>query len=96
VLKKKNKEKDIMDEVKPTDQKSLLKKHVPGASQMTQAQVVMAAVNNITILEETIRKMREENSTVALLSPMDCTYQPLDLTTDSSDSLSPVHEDSFT
>jgi hypothetical protein len=58
---------------------------------MIQAQVVMAAVNYITILEETIRKMREKNSTVAL--PMDCMWQPVDLTRDSSDSLSPVPEE---
>jgi hypothetical protein len=63
---------------------------------MIQAQVVISAVNYITILEETIRKRREENSTVPL--PMDCTlpFSPVDLTTDSSDSLSQVLEDSFT
>jgi hypothetical protein len=78
----------------------LLKKHVPGASQLTRPKVLIAAVNYITILEETIRKTREENSTVPLPSPMDCTwpFSPVDLTgtMDSSDSLSPVHEDSFT
>jgi hypothetical protein len=51
----------------------------------------MAAVNYITILEETIRKMREENYT--LPSPMNCRWQPVDLRTDSSDLLSPVHEE---
>jgi hypothetical protein len=38
----------------------LLKKHVPGASQLTQPEVVIAAVNYITFLEQTIQKMKEK------------------------------------
>jgi hypothetical protein len=73
----------------------LLKKYVPGASQLTRPKVLIAAVNYIAILKQTIQRMTE-NSTVH--SPMDCTwpFSTVDLTVDSSDSLSPVHEDSFT
>jgi hypothetical protein len=71
----------------------LLKKYVPGASQLTRPKVLIATANCIAILERRIQRMTE-NSTVP--SPMECTwpFSPVDLTVDSSDSLSPVHEDS--
>jgi hypothetical protein len=83
----------------------LFKKHVPGASQLTHQKALIAAVNYIIFLEQTIQKMKVENSKAPLPSSnsqMDCTwpFSPVDLTVnssmDSSDSLSPVHEDSIT
>jgi hypothetical protein len=76
----------------------LLKKHVPGASQLTHPKALVAAVNYITFLEQTIQKTKEENSNAPLPSQMDCTwpFSPVDLTVnssmDSSNSLSPLPE----
>jgi hypothetical protein len=72
---------------------------------LTHPKALIAVVNYITFLEQTIQKMEEENSKAALPSSnsqMHCTwpFSPVDLTVNSSmnssDLLSPVTEDSIT